>query len=187
MIPVALGGADGSVLLLPDGAFTSHAGSVGQPARGPSPEGRLMPSFTRALTCAARIRIAVNQSWPGKFPVEACDSAANRPRRRRTRALSRVCSGPALAGDRPEQWPRRRWAVTGDNPELRERRGIIRRSRSTEERPFAACPPGSPAFPSAASTSARRSTADARRRRAAARPPAEDALRHSGGTGSRQP
>ena len=48
---------------LPDGAFSqvTRDPSGSQPRSGP-PEGRLMPSFTRAMTCPPASRIAVIRS-----------------------------------------------------------------------------------------------------------------------------
>ena len=48
----------------PDGAFSQlmRDPSGSQPRPGPSPEPRLMPSFTRAMTCPPASRIAVIRS-----------------------------------------------------------------------------------------------------------------------------
>jgi hypothetical protein len=48
----------------PDGAFSQvmRDPSGSQPRSGPSSKGRLMPSFTRAMTCPPASRIAVISS-----------------------------------------------------------------------------------------------------------------------------
>jgi len=93
---VVLGGATGSRSCLPpDGAVQpGHAGSVGQPGRGPARRRQADAFFTRARTWPSSIQ---DRSDHGHGPGSSCRrqwTAARRKGhgRRRTRRFRRVCS-----------------------------------------------------------------------------------------------
>ena len=68
---------------LPEGAFSQvmRDPSGSQPRfYSLSAKSRLMPSFTRAMTCPPASRIAVIRSWPGKLTIEAGDAAGEQVR-----------------------------------------------------------------------------------------------------------
>ena len=120
--------------------------SGSQPRSGPSWNGRLMPSFTRAMTCPPACRIAVIRSWPGKFRSKQDDAAGEQVRA----ALHEALQQGLLPGRRPGRGSRR--ASRGRRGRSARRpaaAGTARnrpRSRSCRRTPGSpGCPPGSPA------------------------------------------
>ena len=146
---VVLGGADReAVCLLPRWRVQpGHAGPVGQPAAArPVFEAETDAFFHARDDVPARLQDRGDQVIAREVPVEADDAAGEQARAALHKPLQQgLLPGPCLAQDRPG---RRAARASGhrDDPQLRERGGIIRRpgaSRRTPGSPW--CPPGSPA------------------------------------------